>query len=136
LKPGGRLFVIDTDDGALVVSPPPDGFTELMQARHASLRRRGSDPLFARRLVELLTGAGFTDIAGRSLNVSSLELGAAAFAGIILRPFAEAVDADLMPVARVQQAQRAIEAWAERSDVFGMTTAVIAAARRGEEAGI
>jgi len=133
LRPGGRVFVIDTDDGTLVLEPPPAGFAELTAARQATLRRRSSDPCFARNLPRLLAGAGFDDVGGRSLPVNSLEIGAEAFASIILAPTAEAVDSDLLPAPVVAAAAQAIRAWARAPGSFGMMSALVVSARKREE---
>jgi ubiquinone/menaquinone biosynthesis C-methylase UbiE len=129
-KPGGSFFVLDSDDGALVVHPWPDGFERTLRSRHESLRRRGSDPTFARTLPTLFQRQGLKEIAGRALNVSSLAIGPRAFASLILEPFAEAVDPDLMTAAEVEGARQSIRQWAEIPGAFGMTTALLVAARR------
>jgi SAM-dependent methyltransferase len=130
LKPRGRVFVLDSDDGALLVHPEPDGFADTLRARHESLRRRGGDPAFARKLPALLRDAGFDDVAGRTLTVSSLGVGAGAFATLILAPVAEAIDADLRGPELVEAARRSIRGWGALPGAFGMTTAVLVAGAR------
>jgi SAM-dependent methyltransferase len=134
-RPGGGVFILDADHGAIVVHPEPDGFARTLRAREASLRRRGSDPLFARRLVDLLARQPLESVTGRTLTVSTLGVGAAAFAALVLAPVAEAIDPDLMPEAEVQAAASAIRAWGGRPDAFGMTSVVLVAGRRKTVAG-
>jgi SAM-dependent methyltransferase len=129
-RPGGAVFVLDADHGALVVHPEPAGFARTLAAREASLRRRGSDPLFARRLVELFERQPLERVAGRTLTVSTLAAGPAAFAALLLAPFAEAIDGDLMPEAEVRAAAEAIRAWGTLPGAFGMTSVVLVAGRR------
>jgi SAM-dependent methyltransferase len=132
VKPGGAVFVLDSDDGGLVVHPEGAAFGEARRARHESLRRRGSDPLFARRLTGLFAAEGLTDVEGRALTVSSLNIGAAAFARLVMAPFAEAIDSDLMGEERVRAAAQEIREWSDNPGAFGMTTAVLVAGRRRE----
>jgi SAM-dependent methyltransferase len=130
VKPGGAVFVLDSDDGALLVHPEPEGFAETLRARQESQRRRGGDPAFARQLPRLLAASGLVEVAGRTLTVSSLASGARAFASLILAPVAEAIDADLRPAELVEQARASIGRWAALPGAFGMTTALLVAGKR------
>jgi len=129
-RPGGAVFVLDSDQDALVLHPQPAGFAATVRARDRSLRRRGADPTFARRLVELLSCQPLEGITGRTLDVSTLAIGADAFASLVLAPFAEAIDEDLMTEAEVKEAAAAIRAWGARPGAFGMTTVVLVCGRR------
>ena len=130
VRPGGAVFILDSDDGGLVVHPEGAAFRDARRARHESLRRRGSDPCFARRLPGLLAAQGLAEIEGRALTVSSLNVGAAAFARLVMAPFAEAIDSDLMGEAQVRAAAEEIREWPDAPGAFGMTTALLVAGRR------
>jgi SAM-dependent methyltransferase len=130
LRPGGGVAVIDSDDGALVLEPPPEGFAEVLAARQRTFQRRGADPFIGRRLPGLLAGAGFSDLQVVPLPVTSGDLGPAGFAAIVLAPVADAIDPDLCPPEQVRQAAEAVRAWGMRTDVFGMTTAIVAGGHR------
>jgi SAM-dependent methyltransferase len=130
-RPGGGVFALDADHGAIVVHPEPAGFARTLEAREASLRRRGADPLFARRLVELFDHQRLEGVTGKTLTVSTLALGGAAFAALVLAPVAEAIDPDLMPEVEVRATAEAIRAWAALPGAFGMTSVVLVAARKG-----
>ena len=62
--------------------------------------------------------------------MSTLAIGAAAFASLVLAPFAEAIDQDLMPEAEVREAAAAIQAWGAAPGAFGMATLVLVCGRR------
>jgi SAM-dependent methyltransferase len=134
LRPGGRVGVLDTDDDALVLDPAPDGFAAVLAARQRTFIRRGADPFVGRRLPALLRAGGFVDIQVATLPLTSFAIGARAFASIVLAPVADAIDADLCPRPQVEAAAQALRAWGERSDAFGMTTALVVGGCRPESA--
>lgn len=64
LVPGGRLFVVEIDDGWPMLSDPEPPFVaELNAAEAAMIEARGADRRLGRRLPQLLTESGFTDVA-------------------------------------------------------------------------
>jgi ubiquinone/menaquinone biosynthesis C-methylase UbiE len=64
LGPGGRLFVVEIDDGwPMLVDPEPPFIDELNTAATAMVEARGADRRLGRRLPQCLVEAGFTDIA-------------------------------------------------------------------------
>jgi ubiquinone/menaquinone biosynthesis C-methylase UbiE len=132
LEPGGRIAVMDTDDDTLVLHPAPEGFAAVLAARQETFRRRGADPFIGRRLAPLLREAGFADVQVVPLPVTSTDIGAATFAAIVLAPITDAVDRDLCGDDAVLAAARALTAWGERDDAFGLTTALVAGGRRRE----
>src|SRR5438105_1982414 len=74
-------------------------------------------------------GSGI-DVRGRTITVTSLGLGAEAFAALILAPVADTIDADLFCAERVSAVAEAIRAWPRREGAFGMMTAVLVAGTR------
>ncbi len=132
VESGGVVLVADSDDGTLALDPVPDGFDRVLEARHASFRRRGADPTMGRRVFRLLHEAGLEDVQARSIVVGSHLLGPPAFAATVLSPLADAIDSDLMDPAEVAAAAAAVRDWGRSSCAFGMMTAVVAAGRRRE----
>ena len=130
VRPGGEVFVLDSDDGALIVHPLPAGFAEALEARHETTRRRGGDFQLARKLPQLFARQGLAAVRGRTITVSSLAVGPAAFAGLIMAPVAETIDADLFSAERVSALAAAIRGWAASPEAFCMTTAVLVAGTR------
>jgi SAM-dependent methyltransferase len=132
LRPRGRVIVLDTDDGALILHPSPPAFGRALAARQKTFQRRGADPFLARRLPALLRDAGFDEIALRTLVVDSVSVGPAAFARIVLSPIADAIDEDLLSLPEVDGARAAVEQWAREKESFGMTTVLVVGGSKGD----
>jgi ubiquinone/menaquinone biosynthesis C-methylase UbiE len=130
LTPDGVVIALDSDDGALVLHPPPAGFSDVLGARQQTARRRGADPFIGRRLPALLRQAGFTEARARALAIDSITLGSAACARIVLSPVTDGIDADLISTEALAAAVAALTMWAEDADSFGMTTALAIGARK------
>ena len=124
LRPSGRLIVVDSDDGALVMHPTPVAFARALGAREKTFQRRGADPFIGRRLPALLGAAEFGDLSFRPLVVDTVSVGRGPFARIVLAPVADAIDADLLDAVGVAAAVAAIDAWSREPAAFGMTTVV------------
>lgn len=129
LVPAGRLIVVDSDDGALVLHPMPRGFERALRAKQETARRRGGNPFIGRELPALLHRAGFADLQAHLACIDSIMLGRNAFSHIVLGPITEAIDDDLLPPSEARAAGAALDAWAE-GDSFGMTTVVAFGARK------
>ncbi len=125
VRPGGRLVLVDTDDDALLLHPSPAGFREVLAARQETAQRRGANPFIGRELTTHLRTAGFEDIRLSLINISTVMIGAPAFAKIVLAPIADGVDEDLATPETVKAAAGALGAWS-REPVFGLTTAFVA----------
>lgn len=59
LRPGGRIVLEDDDHGILRLWPEPAGLSSLWDAYLKTYRDIGNDPFVGRRLVELMSAAGF-----------------------------------------------------------------------------
>ncbi|HET6148591.1 MAG TPA: methyltransferase domain-containing protein [Polyangia bacterium] len=124
LRPGGRLVVADSDDGALVVHPFPDEIARAVRAKHQTARRRGADPLIGRRLVQLVCDAGFSGVTVRTRVIDTGSVGVATFGQVVLAPLVGAIDADLLAPEEQAAMARVIHHWSEATGAFGMTTVV------------
>lgn len=125
LRPGGRVVIADTDDGAILVHPEPTGYRAVREARHRTHARRGADAFVGRKLPVMLRAAGFEDVAVRTLVIDSETTGPEAFARIVLDPLTQDIDPDLMPPERAAAAAHAFREWGRRGLVFGMTTGIL-----------
>lgn len=126
LRPGGRVVIADTDDGAILVHPEPDGYREVREARHRTQARRGADAFVGRKLPVMLRAAGFADVDLRTIVIDSETIGPEAFARIVLDPLTQDIDQDLIPPHRAAEAGRALAAWARQGLVFGLTVGILA----------
>ena len=99
VRPGGRVAVLDLDDGGLMVHPEPPGFAQL-QARLDRLQRElGGDRRVGRRLPELLRHAGLEPQGCLAVAITPAEL-----------PLAELVELVFRPRARLLAASGALDA--------------------------
>lgn len=130
VRRSGRIFVIEGDYGSLVTYPEPPLFSTVLPAREETFRRRGGDPHMGRRVPELLVGADLEDIRVRALTVSSAQIGAEAFASIILAPLTDDVEPDLCDETTVRAAADGLREWAQLPYAFGTFSVVIASGRR------
>jgi ubiquinone/menaquinone biosynthesis C-methylase UbiE len=121
----GRVIVVDSDDGALVLNPPPLHFARALAARQETSRRAGGNPQIGRALPGLLRSAGFKAIAVKPLALDSVTTGNRAFAHVVLAPITQGIDEDLLSPAEALAAEEAVKAWGEDEHAFGMTTALI-----------
>jgi SAM-dependent methyltransferase len=78
-RPGGRIALVDTDDGSLVLHPEVDGFDELLRASYEAQRDRGGDRHIGRKLKALLLEAGASEAHLGVYPFTSDQVGAEAF---------------------------------------------------------
>lgn len=126
-----RVCLVDADDATLLLHPEPAGFAAALRARHDDARARGADPFVGRRLVSLLDAAGLVDVRATALTLTTGDVGAPAFAGI-LSPLVDGIPASLLPRSEVDLAAAALRAWGAEPARFGMWTMVLASAARPE----
>lgn len=125
VRPGGRLAVLDVDDGSLIVDPMPAGFEEVIAARHASIRARGADPHVGRKLRGYAVEARLVDVRVQPICVTTDAISPRGFAHIILGPFADTIEPERLSPARVAEARQALDGWCALPHAFAMTTAVM-----------
>lgn len=83
-RPGGVVAIVDTDDGALLTHPAPEGFDELLRASLAAQAARGGDRHVGRKLKALLADAGLEAPCVRVYPFTTEEVGAQAFVAVTL----------------------------------------------------
>ncbi len=97
-RPGGRIAIVDTDDGSLLVHPAVDGFDELLAASFAAQADRGGDRHVGRKLKDLLLQAGADEAWLGVYPFTSQQVGGEPFlhvttgfkAGVLGPPYIEA----------------------------------------------
>lgn len=85
VRPGGRICLMDIDDGFLALHPCPPAFTRLTERALAAQAQNGGDRLIARKLPSLMREAGLSNVHLRGITVSSLDLGLGPFLDITTR---------------------------------------------------
>ena len=126
VRPGGGVLIEDVDDDSIVLYPEPEGYREIMSARHATVRSRGADPHVARRAVSVLQQAGLVCVSTRILPISTETIGMDLFAAILLRGLASTLVADPNNEAVRAAWDERVRAWTREPGAFGWCCAVFA----------
>ena len=130
LGPGGRLLVVDTDDGGFVLHPAPEGLDRLLDAAVASQAVLGGDRNIGRRLPELVRRTGFDRVRVEVQPATSEDLGLVPFVDIALGFKRQIVDPSRMDPEEVERILAQCYALAEEEGAFGMARAYFLTAWR------
>ena len=126
VAPGGRVVVVDTDDGGLVLHPQPAGLPALLAASQAAQSRRGGDRKVGRKLRAHMVAAGLEQVQVEVVPFTSEQVGMAAFLDICLGFKSHIIEADELSADEVAQTMAAARALIERADAFGHALAYVA----------
>jgi ubiquinone/menaquinone biosynthesis C-methylase UbiE len=74
LTSGGRLCVVDSDDGLILTYPENAQLKDAMSEIQSEQTRRGGDRFIGRKIQMMLHKAGFCNIRSRIVNVTSSEM--------------------------------------------------------------
>lgn len=74
LAPGGRLCVIDSDDGLVVNYPQDQRLMDVLDAALAAQTESGGDRLIGRKLYSMLHHAGFERVQAKILSLTSSQI--------------------------------------------------------------
>lgn len=74
LRPGGRLCVVDSDDGLVLIYPDDIGVASLMEQAQRLQAAMGGDRFIGRSLQSKLFSVGFSSVRSRVLSLTSSEL--------------------------------------------------------------
>lgn len=85
VRPGGKVCVLDVDDGWLTLEPRCAAFERLVALAGAAQAANGGDRRIGSKLSALMTQAGFRRVEERIESVSSREMGLEAFLNITTR---------------------------------------------------
>jgi SAM-dependent methyltransferase len=75
LAPGGRVVVLDADDGLLAIHPEPAELAVIMGELERRQRRAGGDRRVGRKLPHLLHEAGFAQVGFHVVPLTTHQLG-------------------------------------------------------------
>ncbi len=89
VRPGGRIAVLDIDDGGLLVHPEPPGFLQLQQRLDQIQRQLGGDRRVGRRLQDLLQQAGLGLLGCTVLPLSPSDLSLDQLVELVFQPRAQ-----------------------------------------------
>jgi ubiquinone/menaquinone biosynthesis C-methylase UbiE len=134
LRPGGRVCVLDTDDGNLLVHPAPPALERLLQASAAGQRARGGDRQVGRKLRELLTRAGFAQVAVRLEPFTAEAAGWEAFVDVTMGFKRQIVEPTLMTPEEADAVIAALRALSAEPGAWAQTAAYLAVGARPPEA--
>jgi ubiquinone/menaquinone biosynthesis C-methylase UbiE len=84
-RPGGRVCVLDVDDGWLTHHPPNKAFDELTRLAREAQAAHGGDRLIGRKLPGLMTRAGFEKVGLQVTYASTLDFDRKTFLDITTR---------------------------------------------------
>jgi ubiquinone/menaquinone biosynthesis C-methylase UbiE len=120
LKPGGKLVIIDSDDGLFgIIDPLLPQFQTLMQHYGRAQAARGGNRLIGRRLWRMLEAAGFGNLDLETVVFHSDALGKDAFRQhLSAERFAPLVKAGLLSESAFAEAQAAQEHFFSSPDSF------------------
>ncbi len=85
VRPGGKVCIMDVDDGWLVLQPPCAAFDKLTQLAAQAQVRNGGDRFVGRKLPGLMKQAGFARVDLQIVAASSLDFGLSTFLDITTR---------------------------------------------------
>lgn len=122
-RPGGRVVMEDDDHDLLRLWPEVDEVSRLWEAYIHVYEALGNDPFVGRRLIELLNGAGATDMRNEMLHFGSCSgdpnftYFVANFVGIFRGAADAIVEGGELTASEVEDGVRALESWGQRGDV-------------------
>ncbi|MCK6550363.1 methyltransferase domain-containing protein [Myxococcota bacterium] len=126
VRPGGRVVLVDSDDGALSVGPALEPLVaDAFESIYAVTRARGADPRAARVLPELARRAGLVDLAVQSVVLTTAGLdglhgrrGTEVFRELLSFLWIDPATRELLPERRALAA--AFDAWVSAPGSFGV----------------
>ena len=74
LRPGGRLCIVDSDDGLIVIHPPEPRLEQILAQAQQAQTVQGGDRFIGRKLQGQLLAHGFSDVRSRIVSMTSTEL--------------------------------------------------------------
>lgn len=126
VAPGGRVVVVDTDDGGLVLHPAPAGLGQLLAASQTAQARRGGDRTVGRKLRSHMNAAGLERISVDIVPFSSEMVGMATFLDICLGFKSHIIEPEEMSAEAVSAVVAEARTLCDRPDAFGHALAYIA----------
>ena len=122
-------MLLDTDDGALIVHPEPEGLAELLAASQRSQTAMGGDRHIGRKLRQVCVEAGLTDIELRVVPFTSDMVGMHVFVDIALGYKRQIIDPKDMKSDEIQAVIDRLLKLANDPSTFAHTMAYVATAR-------
>lgn len=74
MRSGGRFCAVDSDDGLVVFYPEEQRVSQVLKAAQATQAEKGGDRFIGRKLQQMMSNAGFSNIKSRILALTSSEL--------------------------------------------------------------
>ena len=128
-RSGGQIMLLDTDDGALIVHPEPEGLDRLLKASQRSQNAMGGDRHIGRKLRQLCVEAGLVDVELRVVPFTSDMVGMHVFVDIALGYKRQIIDPADMKSEEVQTVIDQLLLQARDPRTFAHTMAYVATAK-------
>ena len=126
LRPGGRVCIVDTDDGNLIVHPAPARLERLLHASARGQAERGGDRHVGRKLRSLLVGAGFEPVAVRTETFTNEAVGMESFVDITMGYKRQIVSPALMSTEEADEVLAELRALGADRGAWAQTLAYLA----------
>lgn len=132
LKPGGKLIVIDVDDGfGFMTDPPLLEFMPMTQEIARAQSRGGGDRNIGRQLYRLMRKSGFADLDLSAILVHSDESGIDAFRHQLdFQRYTPLMHAGRVTPSQIESARLALERFLARDDAMVMASYIVCAGAR------
>ena len=128
-RPGGMIMLLDTDDGALIVHPKPEGLDTLLAASQRSQAAMGGDRHIGRKLRQVCVEAGLEEVDLRLVPFTSDMVGMHVFVDIALGYKRQIIDPADMGTEEIQDVINRLLLLATDPRAFAHTMAYVATAR-------
>ena len=129
VTPGGRVVLLDVDDGTLVFDPAPRHFEHFHERVVRAQRELGGDRFVGRKLYRLLRQVGCSDVGVEVFPFSSQDFGMRFFIEIVIGFKHETLRSAGLLDERCEETLADFAALCDRPDAFGSVCCFVA---RGE----
>ncbi len=126
VRPGGKVVLLDVDDGTLVFDPPPADFEHFHSRVVQAQRAQGGDRFVGRKLYRLLRQVGCSNVDVEVFPFTSRDFGMRFFIEIVIGFKHETLRSAGLLDERSEKTLADFEALSDRDDAFGSVCCFVA----------